>query len=57
MIVLCKGYLFELLLLGTTINHKLRLYYCHHQLNEDQATKSLASINLVGLLKNSLAGI
>ena len=57
MTVLCKGRLFELRLLGTMIDHKLRLCHYHNQLEEDQSTHNYVSSKFVGLLENILVGI
>ena len=57
MTVICKSSLFGILLLGTITSHKFWLSHCYHQLEEDKSTHDPVSSNLVGALKNILAGI
>ena len=57
MTVLCKGHLFDLLLLETMINHELWLHHCNHPLEDNQAKHNPASIKFMDVLKNILVGI
>ena len=57
MTVLCEGRLFELLILGMMVNHKLWIHRCHRQLGGDQATHNPDSNNFMDVLKNILSVI